>query len=639
MIKRKYARNVFCATGDGGGVDPSCSPGASPVNVVESSHDFYAAQFEVDGKHFDFHASHGDRSQGEWDVSFAVGADSIDFRKARTAPDFHEAVQKMRYGVQKDADVSPIKVLTTVGVALKQFMDDKKPAKITFSADLSEPSRVKAYDKLIPRIERATGYKAVATERRHGFKEYTLERATVENNLQLVAAFVINPFVSEAQRKACYAKDEPGWDCKEWDKHTRNSRMNRLIKVDPTRTLRASRAMSNELKRRFARLRGQIVKYFSQPSVLNAFCPTGEGGGVDPSCGKSGGGIVARITAKVKDKYAKLEQRYGSRYAKAIIGAALVGLPLPVPGASLALSAPLIAVAELHRQLTRNEEVDVELLDEAVVQREARKLLDELELTVNAPVDSAQITAFKRWLRTQIRGKLSDEQLWQRYAELGYRRGLQRSYEDARRARPTVERRSPEWELGGKETMIQASFRKPVSVERLKVLAGRSFDDMEGITDEMSTRMVRTLADGLTAGRAPAEIARDISRHTRMAESRATTVARTEIIRAHAEGQLQMMEDSGITEVGVAVEWATAGDERVCELCDSMADTVLTVEEARGMLPRHANCRCAWLPAGVGEKDKGRNLTQKQVKAAVKGAESDDDWGPAVSIGKERPVD
>lgn len=33
-----------------------------------------------------------------------------------------------------------------------------------------------------------------------------------------------NPFVSAAQRRACYAKKDPNWDCKEWDRSRKSRR-------------------------------------------------------------------------------------------------------------------------------------------------------------------------------------------------------------------------------------------------------------------------------------------------------------------------------------------------------------------------------------------------------------------------------
>lgn len=33
------------------------------------------------------------------------------------------------------------------------------------------------------------------------------------------------PFKSNAQRRACYAKHDPDWDCGEWERHTHNKKL------------------------------------------------------------------------------------------------------------------------------------------------------------------------------------------------------------------------------------------------------------------------------------------------------------------------------------------------------------------------------------------------------------------------------
>ena len=33
------------------------------------------------------------------------------------------------------------------------------------------------------------------------------------------------PFKSKAQRKACYAQNNPKWDCKKWDKETKGNKL------------------------------------------------------------------------------------------------------------------------------------------------------------------------------------------------------------------------------------------------------------------------------------------------------------------------------------------------------------------------------------------------------------------------------
>jgi hypothetical protein len=61
--------------------------------------------------------------------------------------------------------------------------------------------------------------------------------------------------------------------------------------------------------------------------------------------------LVHRAVGKVKDTYGVLAQRYGPGYARAIIGAGLVGLPMPIPFSTALTAAPVLAAAEVHRAL------------------------------------------------------------------------------------------------------------------------------------------------------------------------------------------------------------------------------------------------------------------------------------------------
>jgi hypothetical protein len=71
--------------------------------------------------------------------------------------------------------------------------------------------------------------------------------------------------------------------------------------------------------------------------------------------------LVHRAVGRVKHTYGILEQRYGPGYARAIVGAGLVGLPIPVPFATALTAAPVVAAAELHRALA-----DKHLVQESV---------------------------------------------------------------------------------------------------------------------------------------------------------------------------------------------------------------------------------------------------------------------------------
>jgi hypothetical protein len=61
--------------------------------------------------------------------------------------------------------------------------------------------------------------------------------------------------------------------------------------------------------------------------------------------------LVHRAVGKVKHTYGVLVQRYGPGYARAIVGAGLVGLPIPVPFSTALTAAPVLAAAEVHRAL------------------------------------------------------------------------------------------------------------------------------------------------------------------------------------------------------------------------------------------------------------------------------------------------
>jgi len=144
---------------------------------------------------------------------------------------------------------------------------------------------------------------------------------------------------------------------------------------------------------------------------------------------------------------------------------------------------------------------------------------------------------------------------------------------------------------------VVALFNRPFHADRVGLLYTRVFSDLQGITDEMDKQISRILAQGMADGRGPREIARQMSQAVDgIGRTRANVLARTEVIRAHAEATLNEFETLGVTDVVAEVELSTAGDDRVCPDCDSLSGHVYTIDDARGVIPVHPNCRCAWLP-------------------------------------------
>lgn len=203
-----------------------------------------------------------------------------------------------------------------------------------------------------------------------------------------------------------------------------------------------------------------------------------------------------------------------------------------------------------------------------------------------------QVKLFKQWVKQQtseIVGSKTAERLWKDFLQQAYTKGVGRSYDDEKGflANPVA-----------KDEFLRSSFGQKVAPAKVQLLAQRSLSDLEGVTDAMSTKMVKTLVKGFEAGDSPRAIARALAKEVDISLPRALTIARTEVIAAHAQGQLAALRDLGVAEVGVQVEWSTAGDDRVCEFCDSMNGTVYPIDEADGLIPAHPNCRCAFIPAG-----------------------------------------
>lgn len=209
-----------------------------------------------------------------------------------------------------------------------------------------------------------------------------------------------------------------------------------------------------------------------------------------------------------------------------------------------------------------------------------------------------KVSSFMQWLKDEEdRGLLSitpgtplrqaANNAWTNtYIQSSYQAGLVTAGAQLRKAGVTVE---PSW--------LESAFWRPIHADRAGLIYTRVFEDLTGITNAMDTSISRVLARGLLEGRSPLTIANDIvDRVEGIGLTRARTLARTEVIAAHAEASLNAYEEAGLEGVTVQAEWLTAGDERVCPDCEDMAGKTFPISEAHGMIPLHPNCRCVFIP-------------------------------------------
>ena len=281
-------------------------------------------------------------------------------------------------------------------------------------------------------------------------------------------------------------------------------------------------------------------------------------------------------------------------------------------------------MADMRRRMRAiKKEIRISIVDE-----------DDLGLVQHKPItfnrqawafetDAGKIKAFQAWLQSRVDDHILEVDAvtgkpWTSpYIESAYQKGTKRAYMQAR-SEDMLEPVEGYASGTTRQHFLMDSFTSAVATSKVELLATRTFEQLRGISGAMSQQLSTVLADGLVAGIGPRKIAGIMSKTVDdITKKRALVIARTEIIYAHAEGQLDELQAQGLDKVSVLAEWSTAADERVCGLCGSLEGVMMTVKEARGLIPRHPNCRCMWIPSNMGEKEKGQKNTKTQIDDAI----------------------
>ena len=240
---------------------------------------------------------------------------------------------------------------------------------------------------------------------------------------------------------------------------------------------------------------------------------------------------------------------------------------------------------------------------------------------------SQKVDEFMLWFTGQVDKKILETTLLQQigtpinqawtniYIADSYKRGVIRARYELTKAQfgtPSIA------DTGG----IGISMSTPFHIDRLGVLYSRTFQELKGITAAMDTQISRVLSQGIADGDGPRLLANKLvnvidgkgSKVSKLAikdslgrfipaQRRAEIMARTEIIRAHHQATMQEYENWGAEKVHVKAEWATAGDERVCAICQSFEGHKFPLAEIRNMIPQHPLCRCIALPVKIESND------------------------------------
>jgi SPP1 gp7 family putative phage head morphogenesis protein len=239
----------------------------------------------------------------------------------------------------------------------------------------------------------------------------------------------------------------------------------------------------------------------------------------------------------------------------------------PDPTRTLALRRRFAAL--LRGRLARLRRALLALL-QPPVQTHARSQADERTLLAQvAQLVEQAITAPRRW--------------WQAIVLQGYDAG-------ARQAASAVRRQADA------PTDVVPRQRGFLPTEGLSHV----LDGVAGYLGVLWHSVMIAVSDALrrTATRAPRAEAAAVRQAMAPFVARATAVAETAIVAAHATGTLDTLQAAGVRQVRLdpEVRYTTAGDRRVCPRCRAWSGRIVPVAQAYGIIPRHRHCRCAWIP-------------------------------------------
>jgi len=242
----------------------------------------------------------------------------------------------------------------------------------------------------------------------------------------------------------------------------------------------------------------------------------------------------------------------------------------------------------IRETLVKNDALGIKVNAEAAGQRafafaRSAQKVDAFMTWLRATQDELLLT-----VRTGTSRGVVGNQLWANvYVESAYQMGL-----------ASAASRMQGMGVSVADSWINNAWFRPIHADALGLIYTRVFSDLKGITEAMDAQISRVLAQGLAEGRSSDSIARDINdRVDKIGKVRARTLARSEVVSANSEATLNAYDEAAIEGVELEAEFTTARDEAVCEKCQALAAAgPYTLKQARGLIPAHPNCRCAWIP-------------------------------------------
>jgi GNAT superfamily N-acetyltransferase len=301
--------------------------------------------------------------------------------------------------------------------------------------------------------------------------------------------------------------------------------------------------------------------------TLNVFCATGEGGGVDPTCSNGSGVITDKHGVSYQVVHTSHQQKADERYEPAAFAAGVVytrhrygiktadgkrvgEVELARKGKSVmhvavdpefqrrGIATAVYAHIEKHLGVNLEENATTDDGEKFWASRRLRGLTGNTRWSGQPP--SQKVNSFGAWLNALVSQTVTGPKArnaWDVYLKTGFKKGVTSSYTDVAKAdRASVKKTATTlgWYSGAKDQFVQSAMGNPLTADKVKMLANQTFDHLTDVTSTMSTRISRVLTDGLIKGLSPKAVASNIVTEVGLAKQRALLIAQTECLPAES---------------------------------------------------------------------------------------------------------
>lgn len=203
-----------------------------------------------------------------------------------------------------------------------------------------------------------------------------------------------------------------------------------------------------------------------------------------------------------------------------------------------------------------------------------------------------QANKFREWLNEALASTIfliTDGTSWiLTYLKEAHDQGIKRTYDDLGLGPDDVTK----WDFFGEVEALNDFGKSPISQKSMEEIRLHLNAAIEVLVASLIATIVLKFMEGRTG--TSAELYSEILKAIDSAEKKLIALIRTEIVRAQAEGQLDIFQQTNTKGLILLVEWRTSGDKNVCPRCQANAGHIYTIEEARGLIPLHINCNCSW---------------------------------------------